>query len=712
MEHLTRLAGSFNDVLHIQSFREDVGVPEILGINNHPLTSGMDMSLDYSAYYTEYHELLGLDPDLADTLTLRTDAAPLLLAADSHEIAGLTYPRIGQVSTGRVVFLSFPLDVVPASGPAPNNRATLLKNILDFLAPGQNGIGRIVLDSPSYTLPSLVNVEVADSDLVGAGQITVQLYSDSVTNRISLTLNESVPPGVFRGSITLVTNSTPPAPDQARARAGDNIHAEYYDASSFATVSATALIDTVPAIISNVAAQPDYVEATISWNTSEDTDALVQFGGSPGDPTFLSRTAYSQDLDTSHEVDLAGLVPDHLYYYQVVSRDEAGNATVDDNHGQLYTFRTLQPVIPPYFENFETGAPNWEVFDSDETQSSWTLGVPNNGVETAAHSPLYAWGSSINGGNFDTIDTFLISPPIDLTSGNSARLTFWTSYDFSDQSEFDIYSLGELMIITNAAVAPVTITDYSDFSGGWYQEDVDLTPYVGNVVYLVWYHALFSFASAPRPGWLLDDVSITLTNLPSGTVVVSNNLAQANFSLSGPTSRTGRGYNVFTNLTPGQYVITFAPVPYYQTPPAQTNSLAARTTLFFQGNYTFADANTNGISDTWEQQYFGGVSPSRTRFTDSDGDGFTDYAEFIAGTNPTSTNSFLQLTRVAIQTNRSIRLEWASVSGRSYRVEGSSNAVSWTPVSDWIQASGSPMVVTLPPNLPGTPYLFRLQVRP
>src|SRR5439155_2708207 len=163
--------------------------------------------------------------------------------------------------------------------------------------------------------------------------------------------------------------------------------------------SASAAIDTTPSVISNVDVAPDYVEATISWDTSEETDALVQFGESP----FLGRTAYSADTDTTHEVALSGLLPDHVYYFQVVSRDVAGNTTVDDNNGQLYTFQTLRPVVPPYFENFDNGgATNWQVFTSDESQSEWTLGVPNNGVETAAHSPPYAWGSSINGGNFDT----------------------------------------------------------------------------------------------------------------------------------------------------------------------------------------------------------------------------------------------------------------------------------------------------------------------
>src|SRR6185503_5660625 len=89
-----------------------------------------------------------------------------------------------------------------------------------------------------------------------------------------------------------------------------------------------------------------------------------------------------------------------------------------------------------------------------------------------------------------------------------------------------------------------------------------------------------------------------------------------------------------TNATPGDYVLEFADVPFYLTPSAQTNTLAEGGTLVFHGDYTFPDLNTNGISDLWEQHFFGTVSTNRTRFTDSDGDGMTDFAEFTAGTDP------------------------------------------------------------------------------
>ena len=65
---------------------------------------------------------------------------------------------------------------------------------------------------------------------------------------------------------------------------------------------------------------------------------------------------------------LVGLQPDRSYYFQVASHDLAGNTTVDDNNGKLYTFQTLKPAIPPWFEDFEQGVTNWTVFNGDETQ--------------------------------------------------------------------------------------------------------------------------------------------------------------------------------------------------------------------------------------------------------------------------------------------------------------------------------------------------------
>jgi hypothetical protein len=45
-------------------------------------------------------------------------------------------------------------------------------------------------------------------------------------------------------------------------------------------------------------------------------------------------------------------------------------------------------------------------------------------------------------------------------------------------------------------------------------------------------------------------------------------------------------------------------------------------------------------------------------------------------------------------------------------VLGSTNATTWSPVSDWIRASGSSTGYTLPPVTNAAPRLFRLEVQP
>src|SRR5207247_7540731 len=116
----------------------------------------------------------------------------------------------------------------------------------------------------------------------------------------------------------------------------------------------------------------------------------------------------------------------------------------------------------------------------------------------------------------------------------------------------------------------------------------------------------------------------------------------------------------------------------YRTPPSHTNLVSSAVPVIVQGDYTFSDANNTGISDAWEQKFFGAVSTDRTQMTDTDGDGATDYAEFIAGTDPNNANSVLALAPPASQPNGSLAFNWPTVPGRAYRLEGSADLVNWT----------------------------------
>jgi len=693
---------------------EDYGVPAILGAAGDPVSSGINETLDYTNYPSfdlGFGDSGGdtLGPDFSDTFTPGTNATPIVFESVSGKPCGMRSPRTGADSPSRVVFLSFPLDTVPATGSAPNNETALLDNILKFLLPGANGIGTISLDSALYTVPDHVTVEVADSDLAGAGQAHVTFTVSSATNRATITLQESSRPGVFRGSLTLVASNA--SAGQLPVHGGNVITAAYFDASGNSNVLATAGIDTTPPVISNIAATPGYASATITWTTSKPADSLVQAGES----VLLDRVASDGAFVTNHAVTLNGLSANHTYYYQVTSRDQAGNTTVADNNDNLYTFHTLKAPQPPWFDDLESGASNWTVVPDPDfpTEYNWTLGTPNNGLETSAYSGTNAWGSDLYGQipNFG-ISTYLYSPVIDLSGLTHATLVFYDSYDFSQGNEE-----GQIMISTNDATPPGNLPVLADFSGtssqDWGVETTDLTPYVGHTVRIVWDYVGVSFGG-PMYGWLIDDISITgvVANATStGTLVISKNLGQGGFTLTGQLNQTGNGLlTTISNAPVGEYNVQFDDVAFYDTPVPQTGTLAANSTLTFAGAYTFTDANHNGISDAWEQYYFGSVSTNRTQFTDSDGDGMTDYAEFIAGTIPTNAASKLNFLSARVLTNDVVELRWAAIPGRLYQVNAGTNGASWTPMTDWLQATGSPMTFTTTNS--GQSRLFRIQVRP
>ena len=691
---------------------EYFGVPAILGAPGDPITSGTYVTLDYSLYpsFDLFDEVYG--PDFSDTFTTATNATPILFESVSGKPCGMSYPRVGVVSPGRVVFLSFPLDAVPTAGSAPNNRAVLVRNIIKFLTPGVNGAGVIQLNNNVYSIPDQLSVEVGDSDLAGTGPAQVTLSSSSRTNRVLVTLNETTHPGLFRGVLTLVaTNATA---NQLLVRNGDVVTAAYFDASNGSNVVATATVDTMPPVISQVSAATGFGDATVSWVTSKSANSLVQYGES----VLLGRTAYNGALITNHAVTVAGLLASRNYYYQVVSRDDAGNTTVDDNGGALYTFTTRKAPRPPWSDDLENGTGDWTVVPDGGTELNWSLGTPNS-LETSAHSGTNAWGTNLRNQSFNLFEgSFLCSPLIDLTGFSSATLTFWHSCDFSGQM---VLELGIIGVRTDTRTPLRSIPDLVNYGGyqtvGWEQApSVDLTAFVGKTIQVVWYYQGYNILSPPN-GWLLDDVSITGV-AGGGTIVISKNLGQGKFTLTGSIGQTGTApVTTITNAPPGPYTVHFSDVAFHQTPPDQSNTLTKDGTITLTGTYDFIDANQNSISDSWERYYFDSATTNRTEFSDSDGDGMSDYAEFIAGTNPTNSASKLMFLAATVQSNAFVQFEWAAIPGRLYQVQNStspatlSNPGAWTAVSDWIQAAGSPMHYTTTNANNGSRF-YRVQVRP
>lgn len=110
------------------------------------------------------------------------------------------------------------------------------------------------------------------------------------------------------------------------------------------------------------------------------------------------------------------------------------------------------------------------------------------------------------------------------------------------------------------------------------------------------------------------------------------------------------------------------------------------------------DSDGNGLADAWERQYFGEIRTDGT--LDSDGDGLSNLAEFIAGTNPTNASSALRFVSIRHSDPGRIDLQWSSVINKTYTILWSAD-----PASGYdILMSGLP--ASPPVNSFQDPYLF------
>ncbi|HZL42585.1 MAG TPA: thrombospondin type 3 repeat-containing protein, partial [Verrucomicrobiae bacterium] len=104
------------------------------------------------------------------------------------------------------------------------------------------------------------------------------------------------------------------------------------------------------------------------------------------------------------------------------------------------------------------------------------------------------------------------------------------------------------------------------------------------------------------------------------------------------------------------------------------------------------------------------VATNRTMATDTDQDGMSDYAEFIAGTNPTNAESRFSIGGT-IQSNRLVQIQWTVAANRQYRVSASKDLKTWTPLSGWLQASNSQTMSYFLTNWTGSQF-YRVRVLP
>lgn len=92
-----------------------------------------------------------------------------------------------------------------------------------------------------------------------------------------------------------------------------------------------------------------------------------------------------------------------------------------------------------------------------------------------------------------------------------------------------------------------------------------------------------------------------------------------------------------------------------------------------QGPVSMVDDDGDGIPDSWELSYFASLT-NVTATSDSDGDGFLDRLEYLAGTDPQQGSSALVLRApIRSQGAEGPEIKWQSVNSRRYTIKRASD---------------------------------------
>ena len=122
-----------------------------------------------------------------------------------------------------------------------------------------------------------------------------------------------------------------------------------------------------------------------------------------------------------------------------------------------------------------------------------------------------------------------------------------------------------------------------------------------------------------------------------------------------------------------------------------------------------ADTNANGLPDVWEAAYGFGPGNPALRDADPDGDGLSNWQEYIAGTNPTNAASCLKLEALSNCGSATVTLE--AIAGRTYSVfctDGLEPSV-WVKLAD-LPARSTNWIAAIPDPRASTNRFYRVVV--
>ena len=191
--------------------------------------------------------------------------------------------------------------------------------------------------------------------------------------------------------------------------------------------------------------------------------------------------------------------------------------------------------------------------------------------------------------------------------------------------------------------------------------------------------------------------------------VRSSSVFQMNFNLSDtPYEAGGNVYDsggaVFATNSLGNWVLAGINVYRSGTDPFTGNTAVkvADYVSWIKSVIVDYDTDMDGLPDWWEVAY--GQTDANA---DPDGDGFTNYEEWLADSNPTNAFSLFDVT----EEPGAVHVIFSSSSNRVYQLQAQDNLASgtWSTVLDWFPGSSPTSVVSVAVNQ--TNRFYRVQVK-
>jgi hypothetical protein len=252
----------------------------------------------------------------------------------------------------------------------------------------------VLLDRPSYTAPSVIQLTVFDPAKTASNMVSVLLKSTTELAGENFVLHSAGSYGALTGAVATVVG--PATVDgQLEIHEGDTIEADYGDNAGTIRV-ATAAADLLPPALSGVTATIDLGVITITWQTTEPASSIVRYGTN----LTFSLAVTNSALVTSHSVRLTKLVPGKTYFSRPNSPtckhsrwSSGGQSTTQTNLPYVIQVSSNLSVWTSLYTNLAGGKRDW--LDSEAAHSTRrfyrTLGFPSSATNLHGRTPVTDW---------------------------------------------------------------------------------------------------------------------------------------------------------------------------------------------------------------------------------------------------------------------------------------------------------------------------------